>query len=63
MATISSMANNTYMMYKMAQNQGLNVASGTQASTAGSSSALSSLGQHELGELCFIALQFFVVRE
>lgn len=43
MATISSMANNTYMMYKMAQNQGLNVASGTQASTAGSSSALSSL--------------------
>ena len=43
MATISSMANNTYMMYKMAESQGLNLVTGTSTSTASSSSALSSL--------------------
>ena len=42
MATISSMTNNTYMMYQMAEKQGLNITSGT-TTDASTSSALSSL--------------------
>ena len=42
MATISSMAGNTYLMYKMAENQGLNLVTGQSSSSSTLSSLMSS---------------------
>ena len=39
MATISSMTNNTYLMYKMAEKNGLNITSGTSSSSDASSTS------------------------